>query len=201
MLELFTKGGPLMYPLLLCSIITVALSLERTYHYIKAEGSKHFDLKAKELIMRGEYDNALHFAQETPGPVAAVVAAALENRGQKKSLIEDAISARGSYELKRLNEHLHILELTGRIAPLIGLLGTVMGMVQAFKTLAVLKGTIDPSLLAGGIWEALITTVAGMCVAIPALIFHHFFEDKVKSWAFRMKQCGNEMVRLLGGEH
>lgn len=201
MLELFVKGGPLMYPLLICSIITMAFSIERTYHYIKAEGHKGFFGEVKELIKNGEYEKAMQMAKSTTGPLAAVVETAIAHRHESVSDIEEAISSKGSLELKRLNDNLHIMELIGRIAPLIGLLGTVLGMVEAFKTLAGLKGTVDPSLLAGGIWEALITTVAGLFVAIPAVVFHHFFEDIVKSWAFRMKHCSNEIVRILEGGH
>jgi biopolymer transport protein ExbB len=100
-----------------------------------------------------------------------------------------------------MNENLHVLELIGRVAPLVGLLGTVLGMVNAFRTVAASQGAVDPALLADGIWEALITTVAGMCVAIPALVFHHFFEDRVKKTAFQMKHYGTEIVKLLEEKH
>ncbi len=198
-LEFLAKGGPLMYPLLFCSIVSLALSLERFFHYYKAEGDKSFYGKVRTLLQQGYYDQAAELARAQPGPVAAIVAAAVASHEQGSAAMEDLISAAGSLELQRLNRHLHILELIGRVAPLIGLLGTVMGMVEAFKNLAGVKGAVDPSILAGGIWEALITTVAGLCVAIPTLVSHHFFEDKVKSWAFRMKHCGKEMVRLMGG--
>jgi biopolymer transport protein ExbB len=118
--------------------------------------------------------------------------------GEQKELIEEEVSLAGSKELQRLHKRLHILELIGRLAPLMGLLGTVLGMVAAFRQVAGAKGVIDPSMLAGGIWEALISTVAGLCVAIPAMILHHFFEDRVNSFAYLMKHYGVEAVKHLG---
>jgi biopolymer transport protein ExbB len=200
MLEFFFKGGAVMYPLLLCSVLTVAYGMERGYHYLRAgRGGGSVD-RVRSLAGRGEFDEALALAEGTPGPVAAVLAEALRNRGRDAAALEESVSLKGSIELRRLTRNLHVLELTGRMSPLLGLLGTVLGMVEAFKRVASAQGSVDPSLLAGGIWEALITTVAGLCVAIPALVMHHFFEDRMASFAFRMKHHGSEMVKLLGGK-
>lgn len=197
MLSFFYKGGPLMYLLLFCSIVMVAFALERVYHYWKAEGDKAFPIELRRLLMQRQYDAALSAARKETGPLAAIAAVAIENRKLPVCEIESAVSLAGSLELKRLNKNLHILELIGRIAPLIGLLGTVLGMVEAFRGLADMKGAVNPSLLAGGIWEALITTVGGLAVAIPALVVHHFCEDNVSGWAFRMKMLGNEWIKLV----
>lgn len=198
MFELFTKGGPLMYPLLLCSILTVAYGIERGYHYLRAGKGKDIPEEIHQLIEKGTYDDALTLAEATPGPVAAVLAEGLRHRGAQADLLEEMISLAGFRELVRLNKHLHVLELIGRIAPLMGLLGTVLGMVEAFRQVASAKGAVDPSLLAGGIWEALITTVAGLCVAIPAMVLHHLYEDRVQGFAHLMKHYGTEAVKHLG---
>ena len=201
MSSFFLKGGPLMYPLLLCSILVLALVLERSYHFYRAHSNKNFYLQFKNFIKEKDFVQAELLAKETSGPVAALSFAAITSPDKSLSALEELLSTSGSLELQRLNERLHVLELIGRIAPLIGLLGTVLGMVEAFRSLAEIKGVVDPSLLAGGIWEALITTVAGLFVAIPTMIAHHFFEDKVKSWAFKMQHCANDLVHLLGSEH
>ena len=198
MFELFTKGGPLMYPLLFCSILTVAYGVERGYHYLKAGQSKDAPEQIHNLIEQGSYDQALALATSSPGPVAAVLAEGLRHQGAQADLLEEMISLAGFRELVRLNRHLHILELIGRMAPLMGLLGTVLGMVAAFQQVALAKGSVDPSLLAGGIWEALITTVAGLSVAIPALVLHHLYEDRVQGYAHLMKHYGTEAVKHLG---
>lgn len=200
MVDFFLKGGPLMYPLLICSILVLALALERVYHFMRAEGSKNFYNELIQLIKNRQFIQAEELASKMPGPLAAISISALATRKEGVKAMEEAISASGSLELKRLTDHLHILELIGRIAPLIGLLGTVMGIVEAFQSLAEIKGAVDPSILASGIWEALITTVAGLFVAIPTMIIHHFCEDKVKCWAFRMKHYANDLVHLLGSE-
>ena len=200
MSSFFLKGGPLMYPLLLCSILVVALILERSYHFCRANRNKNFYSQFKQLVKEQNFSQAEQLAKETPGPVAALSFVALTTPDKSLTALEELLSTSGSLELQRLNERLHVLELIGRIAPLIGLLGTVLGMVEAFRSLAEIKGLVDPSLLAGGIWEALITTVAGLFVAIPTMIAHHFLEDKVKSWAFKMQHCANDLVHLLGSE-
>lgn len=198
MFEFFLKGGPLMYPLLLCSILTLAYGIERGYRYFQAGRCGEAPEQIHALIEQGDYDRALSLAQAAPGPVAAVLVEGLRHRGLERELLEEHISLRGAAELKRLNQRLHILELVGRLAPLMGLLGTVIGMVMAFRQVAAARGAVDPSLLAGGIWEALITTVAGLCVAIPAMVLHHLFEDRVKSFAYYMKHYGTEAVKHLG---
>lgn len=198
MLEFFIKGGPIMYPLLLCSVLTVAYGIERGYHYFRAGRNNEAAEKIHALLEGGELDQALTLARRTPGPVAAVLAEGLQHQGLKRDLLEEHVSLRGAAELNRLNHHLHILEFIGRLAPLMGLLGTVLGMVAAFRQVAAAGGAVDPSLLAGGIWEALITTVAGLCVAIPAMVLHHFFADRVKTFAYFMKHYGTEAVKHLG---
>lgn len=189
-----------MYPLLLCSVLTFAFGLERAYHFTRAATKREFLSEVLSLLRQGEYGRAAEAARTSTGPLAAVAAEALEHRGRERTAAEEAVSLTGSAELKRLSRHLHLLELIGRIAPLIGLLGTVLGMVEAFRTVSGTKGAVDASLLAGGIWEALITTVAGLCVAIPALVLHHLFEDRIKTIAFQMKHGGTEIVNLLGGK-
>jgi len=198
MIEFFLKGGPLMYPLLLSSVLTVAYGIERIYHYVRAGRGGEVPEEIHALIERGEFERAQTLARETPGPVAAVLAEGLRHRGTEAGMLEEAISLAGSREMVRLNRNLHILELIGRLSPLLGLLGTVLGMVAAFRNVAASRGAVDPSLLAGGIWEALITTVAGLCVAIPALVLHHLFEDRVRTFAYLMKHYGTEAVKHLG---
>ncbi len=200
LLDFLVKGGPLVYPLLLCSIVTIAISIERTFHYLRAGKDGDNPVKIHALIEKRDCDQALVLAKDTSGPVAAVLAAGLLHRGEAKEFIEEEVSLAGSKELQRLNKKLHVLDLIGRLAPLMGLLGTVIGMVAAFRQVAGAKGVVDPSMLAGGIWEALISTVVGLCVAIPALILHHFFEDRVTSFAFLMKHYGAEAVKHLGGK-
>ena len=145
------------------------------------------------------HHQAQRIAEECRGPIAAIVEAALRYRSYTQDVVENKISLRGDQELKRLSKNLHLLELTGKIAPMIGLLGTVIGMVEAFRELSSVKGLVDPSLLAGGIWEALITTVAGLFVGIPALVFFHLYTNQVKATASSMKHIGEEIMSMTRG--
>ena len=194
----FDAGGPLMYPLLVCSILTLAYTLERSFHFFRAGLSPDAPKKIHELIEQNEYSSAMELAECSPGPVSSVLAAGLKNAGKTKEFIEEEVVLEGAKEIKRLNTHLHLIELISRIAPLIGLLGTVLGLVNAFQQVAQSNSAVDPSTLAGGIWEALITTAAGLTVAIPSMIIHHMLEKKVDSFTFRMKYYGTEAVKHLG---
>jgi len=192
------KGGPLMYLLLFGSVVSLTLGLERSLHYLRAGLKKNSSRLVHALIEAGDYEEALAVADASPGPVAAVLAEGIRHREADRALLEESVCFRGAVELQRLNKRLHVIELIGRLAPLIGLLGTVMGMVTAFQKVAGAQGAVDPALLAGGIWEALITTVAGLCVAIPAMTIHHFLEDRVGGFAYQMKHYGTEAVKHLG---
>jgi biopolymer transport protein ExbB len=199
MLDLFYKGGPLMYPLLFGSVLMIAIIIERGYHFIRARVNRRFIERVIKVIEEGDLHWAQCIAEECRGPIAAIVEAALQYRSYTQDVVENKISLTGDQELKRLSKNLHLLELTGKIAPMIGLLGTVIGMVEAFRELSSVKGLVDPSLLAGGIWEALITTVAGLFVGIPALVFFHLYTNKVKATASSMKHIGEEIMSMTRG--
>lgn len=198
-MDLFAKGGPLMYPLLLGSVLMVAVVLERAVRFIGAGTGRRAVERIKEHIRARDIPAALRAAGEASGPVAAIILQALRYRQYTRDVIDNEISLRGDQELGRLGKNLHLLELIGKIAPMLGLLGTVMGMVEAFREVSLAQRAVDPSLLASGIWEALITTVAGLFVGIPALVFHHLFENKLKSLAFDMKHYAEEIVSMSRG--
>lgn len=177
--------------------MTFAYTIERSYHFLRARTRKEALSEILPLVEGAAYEKAMAATETARGPVAAVLREALRNRGRERAFIGETVSLEASRELKRLNRNLHVIELSGRIAPLLGLLGTVLGMVEAFRNVSGAKGSVDPSVLAGGIWEALLTTVAGLCVAIPAIVIHHLFEDKVKTIAFQMKHMATEAIALL----
>jgi len=190
-----------MYPLLLGSVLMVAVIIERGYHFIRVKVKKKFIETIKSSIEEGNIDRAEQLAAQNSGPVAAIIYEALHLRRYTQDVVENELSIKGDQELARLNKNLHLLELIGKIAPMIGLLGTVMGMVEAFQQVAAVKNLVDPSLLASGIWEALMTTVAGLFVGIPALVFHHLYVNRVKAIAFSMKHYGAEIMSMTRGRH
>jgi biopolymer transport protein ExbB len=198
MIVLFERGGILMYPLLLLSVLALWIFLERVYHLKRADSKAAllFD-EVKILLMNGKREEAMHLARGRPGPVAAVFYALLGTPLAEKSALEEVATIQGRTELQRLTRRLSFLNLIASLTPLIGLLGTVIGMVKAFQTVATSQGVVNPSLLAGGIWEALLTTVVGLVVAIPASIFHHYLDQKVKAYAFQMNHYGALLIQRL----
>jgi biopolymer transport protein ExbB len=198
MIDLFYKGGPLMYPLLVGSLLMIVVIIERGFHFIGTGVNRRFVDLVRQYLRIGEYEKILDLTERYNGPVSTIVREAICQKDKPKEVIENELSITGDQVLQRLSRNLHLLELIGKIAPMIGLLGTVMGMVEAFQKVASVKSLVDPSLLASGIWEALITTVAGLFIGIPALVFHHLYLNKVKSVAFSMKHYGEEVVDLIG---
>jgi biopolymer transport protein ExbB len=198
MLDLFYKGGPLMYPLLVGSVLMIAVIIERAFHFIgTGEKPKVFD-RVKDLAQKGSYGRAIEIAKGERSPLFSLIRGALEMQGRPKEEIENKLSILGDGLLRRMSKNLHLLELTGKIAPMIGLLGTVLGMVEAFQKVSFMKNIVNPSILASGIWEALITTVAGLFVGIPALIAYHLYSNRVKAIAFSMKHQCEEILSVMG---
>ena len=197
-MALFERGGILMYPLLLLSILALGIFLERVYHLQRAKGqAAALFNEVNTLLLQDKSEAAIGRARERPGPVAAVFYVLLKTSPTHKAALEEVATIQGRQELQRLTRRLPLLSLIAGVAPLIGLLGTVMGLVKAFQKVALAQGVVNPSLLADGIWEALLTTVAGLMIAIPAALFHHYLDQQVKAATFEMNHYGTMLIRLL----
>jgi biopolymer transport protein ExbB len=197
MIDLFLKGGLLMYPLLACSLISLAVIVEKA---VRLWGARADRLQADALLQAagaGDLTRAEALSRQRPGPVGRLLAEALASRALPRADLENHLSRLGSMELKTLGQRLHLLELVGKVAPMLGLTGTVTGLARAFRTVAQLRQVSDPGLLASGIWEALITTIAGLFIGIPTLIAYHLFDNRLKSLAFEMKSYGEELLARL----
>jgi biopolymer transport protein ExbB len=187
-----------MYPLLLCSVIALAVILERGIRFLGSSTSTSWLEAVRKRIHQQAFAEAEGLIQKRRDPVAVLLREAVENRNLPRTELEGRISAAGSAQLKRLSTGLHLLELIGRIAPMLGLSGTVLGLTRTFQTVATVKTFANPGLLASGIWEALITTVTGLFIGIPALVFHHFFENRLKTLSFAMKSSAETILAELG---
>ncbi len=212
MIDLFVKGGPLMYPLLLCSVVSLAVIIEKGVLYLGSKTKRGMPGEVMDLLRRGKIQQTLEKVSQIGGPVCVIIAEALRNHERSgqgpageapgrdaltRASLESRISQAGSMELKRLTRHMHYLELIGKIAPMIGLSGTVLGLAKTFQTVASTRGFADANILAGGIWEALITTVVGLFIAIPALIFYHLYDNGIRSLAHEMKIAGEDVIGTL----
>lgn len=198
MIDLFLKGGPLMWPLLLLSIVSVAVILEREVFFLKNSVRISLLEELKQKIQTGKREDAFEMVSGTNRSVLSFINIIFSTSDKPLEKAEKEISLSGDKILFSASKYIHILELIGSIAPLIGLSGTVIGLVQVFREIGINTSTqIDASLMAGGIWIAMITTVAGLFTAIPSLFFAHINRNRIKKLAFNMKIYGEEINTLL----
>lgn len=200
MIQLLQKGGAVMYPLYLCSIILVAFAIER---FINLRREKILPAKSVERL-KAVTDQAdgnpqtaglLDEFRNQENPLARIVTAGLRKSERPLPEIEKAIEDAGAKEADILRRNCRILSTIATVAPLLGLLGTVTGMVRAFMTVAAREEALGRTeLLAAGIYEALITTVVGLVIAIPAIVLYHFFVDRVHRLIFEIDRLTTDMV-------
>ena len=197
MFNFIFKGGILMWPILLCSVISVTIILERFYHlYRNRTKIPNIFSRVKALLKDNKADEALKLCEGTSWPIAHILAIGIHIRNKSLEEKEKIVARAGSRLIRRLEENLRGLAIIGNITPLLGLLGTVTGMIKAFMKIQELGGRVDASVLAGGIWEALITTAAGLSVAIPTLVAYHYFEGRVDNMASEMKDVASELLEI-----
>ena len=195
MFGFFLKGGFLMWPILLCSIISVTVILEKCYSlYRMRTRAPNILPRVKSLLKEERTEEALKLCENSPGPIAHLLAMGIHIRKRAPEEKEKMLSRTGSKVLRELEKHLRSLAIIGNIAPLLGLLGTVTGMIRAFIKIQELGGRVDASVLAGGIWEALITTAAGLSVAIPTLVAYHYFESRADNMAVQIEDTASELL-------
>jgi biopolymer transport protein ExbB len=176
LVDLFRKGGLCMWPIAACSILAVAISLERVLFFarIRIDGRAFLD-EVKGRLARGARAGALGLCQTSRHPLASVVRTYVELLDADPALRDDVVRREGSREIERVERRVPWLGVIAHLSPLLGLLGTVTGLVGAFRVIESERGAAEPGQLAGGIWEALLTTVFGLAVAIPTLAAYHGF--------------------------
>lgn len=195
---IIAKGGWLMIAIGICSVIAIAIFIERliVLHHSSVD-TKTFIYEIKSAIGKSGIDEAKVLCERMKVPIASLIKAGLELKGKSKEEIMTAVGNAGKVEVHKLEKNLGILGTIAAIAPLIGFLGTVTGMIKAFMKIQVLGGNVNASVLAGGIWEALVTTAAGLAVGIPALIFYNYLVSKVDSFVLDMETNSEDILNLL----
>ncbi|MEE8317705.1 MAG: MotA/TolQ/ExbB proton channel family protein [Candidatus Omnitrophota bacterium] len=201
MFEIIQKGGPVMYPIILCSIVAFAIVVERFYHLYKAKiDTKDFMNNVEITIKRNRIAEAIKICDKTPGPIAHIVKAGILKHDRNRQEIRESIEDAGHQEVPRLERHLSLLATIAHVSPLLGLLGTVTGMVRAFQIIQEKSASfnpVSPGDLAGGIWEALLTTVAGLIVAIPTVVAYNYLVNKVDEFVLEMERSATELTNIL----
>lgn len=197
MLDVFEKGGFLMYPIFICSLIAITIFFERMF-YLKSikTKSKRFVLRVKNLVKKGSIELAVSACRKSPTPISQIMLAGLMKFGRGRDEMKEAIEDSANQEIPVLEKNLSTLSTIGNITPLLGLLGTVFGMVKAFNVIAVM-GVGKPEALAGGISEALLTTAFGLSIAIPTIVVYNYLSHRVDKLIRDMEINCVDLIDLL----
>ncbi len=201
MWNLINKGGPMMYLIVLASILALGVVIERIYALNKAriDADKFMD-GIIGVLKRNKIIEAVEMCNKTPGPVAHIIKAGILKHDRSRPEIKEAVEEAAELEIPRLEKHLPVLATIAHITPLLGLLGTVTGMIRSFQiiqTKAASMVPVNPGDLAGGIWEALLATVAGLSVAIPAYVAYNYLTSQVDGFVYDMEKSAMDLVNLL----
>ena len=198
-IELFEHGGPIMWPLLACAVAAVAVMLERFISINKAASDTEGLIeKVRTLLTSGQVSEALQLCENTPGPIPALLANGIRNRNQDSDSIERAMEELALRETPLLYKRLGVLDTVITIAPLLGLLGTITGMMSTFSVIST-AGQNNPTAITGGIGEALIATACGLAIAIITLIGYNYLTEKVKEVIADMEIRATQLMNILVG--
>lgn len=198
-LTLFADGGLMMYPLVLCSLVALGVIIAKAWTlYAAHKGAHQVLVEAEEAARAGRLEEAMEISRGTPGPTAAILMAGLRRIRQgtvRTNEIDQAITTTGAIELGFLERGLVILATIANVAPLMGFLGTVAGMIQAFGAIEA-AGTVEPGLVAGGIKVALLTTATGLVIAVPINIAYNFFVTRIDTLILDMEQGAQRVLNM-----
>lgn len=187
-----------MWPILLCSILGLGVIIDRFIILRKAKiNVPLFMVRIRTFLKRKDIDGAVSYCMEEKSPIANIVRKGLKKYKAGHARVKESIENAGAQEVSKLEKGLSILASVSGIAPLLGFLGTVTGMISAFMTIENLQGSANPSDLAGGIWEALVTTAFGLMVGIPALAFYNYFLSRIKKLVSDMESVANDVVDII----
>ncbi len=200
MWEIVQAGGWLMWPILGCSVVAMAIILERSWMLRRRRvAPPRLVSRVLEWLSTHTLDGTQVDTLRRHSPLGQLLAAGLDQRYSPRDVIKESIEETGRQVVADLERFLNALGTIAELAPLLGLLGTVFGMIQTFNVIST-HGVGNPALMSGGIAVALITTAAGLSVAIPALLFHRYFQGKVDRLVITMEQEALRLVEILHGE-
>jgi len=195
---LLSHGGPVLWLILLSSAVAVVVFLERFLHCHRAQiNSTEFINGVRTVLKRENVVEAISICDATPGPVARLVKVAILNRDYGRERVREALEEAGLAEVPRLEEKLNLLATIAQLAPLLGLLGTVLGFIQTFMRMQAAGLHAQVSQLSTGIWQALICAAAGLAVAIPAHAGYNYLVSRVNSIVLDMERAATEIVNTV----
>ncbi|BBO82387.1 biopolymer transporter ExbB [Desulfosarcina ovata subsp. sediminis] len=199
MFDFLAKGGVLVGPILLCSVIALALFLERLIRLgrVKVRGNGLVAGMAR-FIQKGEDQQAYDLVSQDASPMGRILTQAMEVKNQDRETLEAVLVHATEAEARGLSRYLQTLATIGNITPLLGLLGTVMGMIKAFMVIQEMGGKVNAAVLAGGIWEAMLTTALGLAVALPTMVAHSYLSARVDRYEAQLQDGTVTFLKAIG---
>lgn len=200
-ISLLTSGGPMIWVLLIASAVAVAVFVERWLYYHRAQiNSTEFLNGVRNVLKRDNIVEAVSICDATPGPIARLVKVAILNRERGREGVREALEEAGLLEVPRLEERLNLLATLTQIAPLMGLLGTVLGLIKVFAALQAAGTYAGIGEVSGGIWEALVCTAAGLALAIPGYAGYNYLVNRVNSLVLDMEKSATDILNMVTGD-
>lgn len=200
-IKLIQAGGPIMIPIILCSLFALAIVIEKIIYFsLIRTDTKSLKQNVFEQIKNNKIKEAIHSCEENKSPVGKILKAGIIKFGSSREEIKENIEDVSLYEIPRMESKLPALATIAHISPLLGLLGTVTGMTASFHTIQVRAASLNPVTpgdLAGGIGEALLTTVAGLMVAIPAYVAYNYLVNRINGFVLEMERAATELVNFM----
>ena len=200
MYDILLRGGPLVVPIAICSLLALTVFLERLWVLRRTRVIPDaFVNRIHEMINERRVSDALLLCEENKNPMANIMEAALRNAQKERGQIKEMVEEVGKHEGAQLEQYIEVIGTCAAISPLMGLLGTVTGMMDVFRQVEQV-GLGDPSAFASGIWQALITTAIGLSVAIPAFIFYKYLLGKVDGLLIEMEEKSLRLIDLVADD-
>jgi biopolymer transport protein ExbB len=198
MFAFLAKGGVLVIPILLCSVMALAIFVERMIRFAKIDtrGTGLAETIVR-LLKQGNREEALEAATVSQSPMGRVLAQAIDVKDQDRETLETVIAHATDDEVRDLSSYVQALATIGNTAPLLGLLGTVLGMIKAFMVIQEMGGKVNAAVLAGGIWEALLTTALGLAIALPTMVAHSYIVSRIDRYEAGLQEGSVTFIKAI----
>jgi len=196
--DLLIKGGWTMVPIGLLSVLAVYVFVERLRALKKADSSpERLTRTVKDYVQEGDVNGAVGYCRAQDTPASRIIQSGLERVGRPIGEIREAVQSAGRQEAYLLERHMDLLASAAALAPMLGFLGTVIGLIEAFQSIQYVEGSISPALLASGMWEAMVTTAVGLAVGIPALFAYNFLFNRIRQRVNDLERTATDFIDLL----
>jgi len=201
MFEFLSKAGILVIPILLCSVLALAIFCERMIRFARMRSrGAGLSEKVAALLKQKDVQEALEVAEKSNSPMGRILVQAIEAKDLDREMLETVLVNATDEEVRSLSSYVQALATIGNVAPLLGLLGTVIGMIKAFMVIQQMGGKVNAAVLAGGIWEAMLTTAFGLSVALPVMVAHSYLVSRIDTYEARLQSGSVTFMKSITGK-